>query len=56
MKYAVTTTIDGASVEIICKDTDEFIDVCEALGENVLKVVQWNEPFGIREEIEIDWL
>lgn len=58
-KYAVTTIEDGKQIDVICNDADEFIDVCEALGENVISVVSWESVNGARvnvRNVEIDWL
>ena len=55
-KYAVTTMIDGKQADVICNGADEFIDVCENLGENVLRVVEWTSEDPTRREVPIDWM
>lgn len=55
-KYAVTTIMDGEQVDVICNGADEFIDTCEALGTNVLRVVEWTSEDPTRREVEIDWM
>lgn len=56
MKYAVTTVMDGKQVDVICNGVDKFIDTCEALGTNVLRVVEWTSEDPTRREVEIDWM
>lgn len=56
MIYKVTAIIDGDSTDVICNGTDEFIDVCEALGDSV-KACACKDRGGIDwEYVEVDWL
>ena len=56
MKYQVIAIIDGIETTVCCKNTDEFIDVCEALGTSVKRAFEYEQWATDRREIEIDWL
>lgn len=56
MKYHVVAIIDGTETTVCCKDVEEFIDVCETLGEDVTRVFEYEELATDRREIEIDWM
>lgn len=56
MKYQVIAIIEGIETTVCCKNTDEFIDVCESLGENVKRVFEYEQWATERREIAIDWM
>ena len=56
MKYQVIANIDGTEPTVCCKDTDEFIDVCEILGADVKQVFEYEQWATDRREVKIDWL
>lgn len=58
MNYDVTAIIEGEETLVICKSTENFIDVCEKFeeeGVEVIRVYRWEGSRINGELVEIDW-
>lgn len=54
--YDVYAIIDGEETMVICNGIDMFIDVCETLGEAVMRVFEWQNSRLDGKQIVIDWM